>query len=482
MQTTTARHRDAPLAEIHAAAGALHGVLHVIHGHGGGTEHHARFLIDSTRTRYRHYLAFALGDAWRVEEHRADGLVRTFDRVRAEGESWPRFVGSICEHFAIDLIHLHNISGCRDGIVSALATLGVPYGYTVHDLSFACPTILFLGVDGKYCHQQTDPDVCQACLGAQPVFAHINISDWRGQHRALLARSAFLIAPSRFAASALGRYYPQHAIAVVSHAKASAPSAQSTEGAASETRPLRSLSLALPDDGVPTVAVLGAVGPDKGARRLERLVELVRAGGARLRFVLIGYMDVEHGPWQSDDAVLTIHGRYEPRDLPALLAHYRARIVAFPSAGPETFSFTLSEAWEAGLPVVVPPFGALGERVADAGAGWLWTDEEWSDEAKMLARVAEILAPANAASVAQMANRARGVALAAPETMVESTLRIYGDAIAASRQAMRTTVPAKAPNPADGRTAWSPMRTNVRRVLDRLTPARLRKLLKTRAR
>src|SRR6185369_881583 len=154
--------------------------------------------------------------------------------------------------FAIDLIHLHNISGCRDGIVSALATLGVPYGYTVHDLSFACPTILFLGVDGKYCHQQTDPDVCQACLGAQPVFAHIDISDWRGQHRALLARSAFLIAPSRFAASALGRYYPQHAIAVVSHAKASAPSAQSTEGAASEKRPLRSLSLALPDDGVPT--------------------------------------------------------------------------------------------------------------------------------------------------------------------------------------------------------------------------------------
>ena len=122
-----------------------------------------------------------------------------------------------------------------------------------------------------------------------------------------------------------------------------------------------------------TIAVLGAVGPDKGARRLERLAALVRSARLPVRFVLIGYMDVENGPWQSDDAVLTVHGRYEPRDLPDLLAHYRVRLVAFPSAGPETFSFTLSEAWAAGLPVIVPPFGALAERVADANAGWLWT-------------------------------------------------------------------------------------------------------------
>ena len=126
----------------------------------------------------------------------------------------------------------------------------------------------------------------------------------------------------------------------------------------------RSAGVALPDDGVTTIAVLGAVGPDKGARRLERLAALVRSARLPVRFVLIGYMDVEKGPWQSDDAVLTVHGRYEPRDLPDLLAQYRVQLVAFPSAGPETFSFTLSEAWAAGLPVIVPPFGALAERVA----------------------------------------------------------------------------------------------------------------------
>jgi hypothetical protein len=200
---------------------------------------------------------------------------------------------------------------------------------------------------------------------------------------------------------------------------------------------------ALPDDGVPAVAVLGAVGPDKGARRLERMVDLVRSTSARVRFVLIGYMDVQHGPWQSDDAVLTVHGRYDPRDLPDLLSHYRVRLVAFPSAGPETFSFTLSEAWAAGRPVVVPPFGALGERVAGTAAGWLWTDDEWRDEAKMLARIAELVAPANDAALAAASECARRVPQATLAAMADRTLARYDAAMVAA--AARSTARAVAP-------------------------------------
>ena len=146
------------------------GILHVIHGHGGGTEHHARALIAATRTCYRHHLAIAVGDAWQVEEHLADGAIRRHEIRRGSAEPWPDFFGGIRATFAIDLVHLHNISGCRDGIVAALAAQDVPYGYTVHDLSFACPTILFLGADGNYCHEETDAAVCQ-CVpqGAAPV-------------------------------------------------------------------------------------------------------------------------------------------------------------------------------------------------------------------------------------------------------------------------------------------------------------------------
>ena len=447
--------RGAALAELRAATGAARGVLHVIHGHGGGTEHHARALIDASREQYRHYLVIAVADSWQVEEHLDDSAVRAFAFRRGEDEAWPDFVGGICATFRIDLLHLHNISGCRDGIAAALVALGLPYGYTVHDLSFACPTILFLGADGNYCYQETDPAVCGACLRAQPAFAHIDIADWRARHRALIARAQFLIAPSRWAAAALERYYPEHAVEIIPHAAPGVWALRSANGAMPTALENAQSPLALPDDGVPTIAILGAVGPDKGARRLERLVTLVRAANMRLRFVLIGYMDVEHGPWQSADRVLTIHGRYNPRELPDLLLHYRVRLVAFPSAGPETFSFTLSEAWAAGVPVVVPPFGALSERVAGTGAGWIGSETEWRDETIMLAHIAEILAPENAAALAAAGECARAIPQHTPLAMAERTLQIYNAAAVTRPSASPPLAPSRVRD-ALGYAPWVP--------------------------
>ena len=467
-----------------AESSPVPGVLHMIHGHGGGTEHHVRALIDASRTACRHHLAFAIGDAWRVDAHLSDGTQRTFEFARANTESWPEFVGAICATLSIDLIHLHNISGCRDGIITALGALRVPYGYTVHDLNFACPTILFLSVDGNYCGQVTDQSVCSTCLRAQPAFAQVDIVDWRLRHGALVANAAFLVAPSRWAASALERYFPERSVTVIPHATPNDWALETNEAMGGLPRIAPRQGLSLPDDDKATIAVLGAVGPDKGARRLERLAALVRSENLPVRFVLIGYMDVEHGPWQSDDAVLTVHGRYRPRDLPALLARYRVRLVAFPSAGPETFSFTLSESWAAGYPVLVPPFGALAERVAEADAGFLWTDAEWRDEALMLARIVEILAPRNAATLDAAAAKGLTIQPASMTEMAASTVRVYSDAIRA---------PLRSPS-GDEVSVRSRRRGGLAsalrrfaatppvRMMSRLAPARVRRALKARLR
>jgi len=175
--------------------------------------------------------------------------------------------------------------------------------------------------------------------------------------------------------------------------------------------------------------VLGAIGPDKGARRLERLVDLARRASAPVRFVLIGYLDVQHTQWQSDDARLTVHGRYAPGDLPDLLAHYRVDLVLYPSAGPETFSYTLSEAWSAGRPVLVPPFGALAERVSGSGAGFVMSDAEWRDEAAMLARILVLVHERRDSVLRPAAHAARGVASRSLRDMADETLALYGAAL-----------------------------------------------------
>jgi glycosyltransferase involved in cell wall biosynthesis len=303
----------------------------------------------------------------------------------------------------------------------------VPFGYTVHDLNFACPTITFLDAAGFFCGAQTDPAVCSRCLAAQPPFVDVDIVDWRARHHALLARASFRIAPSHWVAAMLHLYFPDCAATVIAHG---APEVESA--------PLALPPLAVPDDGIPTVAFLGAIGPDKGARRIERLVALARERNAPIRFVLIGYMDVEHGPMQSADARFTVHGRYAAPALPGLLDHYRVALVLFPSAGPETFSYTLTEAWSAGRPAVVPPIGALAERVRASGAGVVLTDDQWTDEVRMLDRVLALLDPARSEELAAMGAVARALPHATIDAMTQQTFVHYAVALKSVRRDPRT--------------------------------------------
>jgi O-antigen biosynthesis protein len=442
--------RDAAATRLAVAAAPGRGVLHVIHHHGGGTETHVRALIAGSRARWRHYLAIAVDDRWQIEEHRADGHVITFEFTRGANELWRDFLGGICATFGIALVHLHNISACRAGILAALAEFPVPYGYTVHDLNFACPTITFLGADGMYCGGQTDAAVCTRCLAAQPEFSGVDIVSWRERHAQLLERAAFRIAPSQWTADMLLRYFPRSPAQVIAHG--------SPDGAGARSAGART-AVMLPDDDVLTVAVLGAIGPDKGARRLERLVALARERQERIRFVLIGYMDVEHGPWQSDDAMFTVHGRYDPADLPALLAHYRVALVAYPSAGPETFSYTLTETWSSGRPVLVPPIGALKERVGGAAAGWVMTEEEWRGEQPMLDRLVALLDPAHRAALVRASEAARAMPHATLTAMATSTFALYDAARASVDQPAAAVLRGFAPErvlAALGYRAWTP--------------------------
>ena len=411
--------RELADSELRVATGPQPGVLHVVHGHGGGTEYHVRALIAASSGVFRHYLLIAVGNEWQLEEH-AEGATRSFDFSRLPGESWRDLLGGIAARFGIGLVHLHNISGCRDGMLSALQELALPYGYTVHDLNFACPTITFHDPHERYCGAITDLATCSACLAAQPEVAGIDIASWRERHRALLARAAFVIAPSQWAASTLRRYFADPAVAIVPHGSARGM----TRDDAVHTR------LELPDDGIPTVAVIGAIGPDKGARRLERLVELTRARHERVRWVVIGYLDRGREQWLSEDRVFAQHGPFDSREVTELLEHYRVRLVAYPSAGPETFSFTLSEAWAAGRPAIVPPIGALAERVAATGAGWVLTEAEWQDEALMLDRFAALLDSAQAGAWAAAAARARRAPQPTLAAMAAATTAIYRDALA----------------------------------------------------
>jgi glycosyltransferase involved in cell wall biosynthesis len=429
--------RDAALSRM-LAAGSSVGVLHVSHDHGGGVEKHVRALINATSGRWRHCVATAAGDRWQVDEYAGANRWRRFEFIRGEHESWRDFIGGIAASFCVALIHLHHASRSRDGIVAVLPSLGLPYGMTIHDLWLACPTIRLTRGDGRYCNGVTDAALCTRCLDAQPAFAGVDIARWRREHATLVDAASFMIAPSQWAAGMFARYFPQSAPRtwVIAHttpdARPRQPDARKADVGIRDARdpdaPL--CAVLLPDDDWPTVGIVGAIGRDKGARRVERLAQRARALALRLRFVVIGYLDVQGVSWQSADTRLTVHGCYAPDDLPALFAHYRVALVAYPSECPETFSFTLSETWAAGLPALVPPIGALAERVAQSGAGWVMHDDEWHNEDRMLARIVALTSPEFHAERVQAGMKARHAGSGAQASGADETSRLYEVALA----------------------------------------------------
>ena len=51
---------------------------------------------------------------------------------------------------------------------------------------------------------------------------------------------------------------------------------------------------------------------------------------------------------------------------------------------PETFSYTVSEAWLNGIPIVATDIGAVGERIRKTGGGWLVKPDASPDEVMQL--------------------------------------------------------------------------------------------------
>src|SRR5262249_32339859 len=115
------------------------------------------------------------------------------------------------------------------------------------------------------------------------------------------------------------------------------------------------------------ICLLGAIGSHKGSHTLLALARLAARNHPDFRFHVIGFTTI-------DDELLaignvTVTGRYDPDDLAALVDRSNARIALFLHPGPETFSYTLTEAVSLGLIPVVPDIGAPADRVRQAGFG-----------------------------------------------------------------------------------------------------------------
>jgi glycosyltransferase involved in cell wall biosynthesis len=116
--------------------------------------------------------------------------------------------------------------------------------------------------------------------------------------------------------------------------------------------------------------VVGAIGIEKGFDVLLACARDVSRRKLKLEFRLVGH--------SCDDARLLatgcvhITGRYEEEEVVGLIRAQRAQLAFLTSLWPETWCYTLTQCWRAGLDVAAFDIGAPAERIRRTGRGWLF--------------------------------------------------------------------------------------------------------------
>jgi glycosyltransferase involved in cell wall biosynthesis len=249
-------------------------------------------------------------------------------------------------------IELHHMLGHRAVIAELPRLLGLPADVFVHDYAAFCPRIALVGPERRYCGE---PDLAQCAIcvadAGSNLEEEIGVAELRARSAAQLRAARQVIAPSRDAARRIQRHFPGIRPVVTPW---------EDDAALPPARPPRAIR---------RVAVIGAIGVEKG---YEVLLACARDAAARdlpLEFVVVGHT--------IDDAKLIgtgrvfVTGAYVESEAVELIRAQDADIAFIPSIWPETWCYTLSHAWRAGLDAAAFDIGAQAERIRDTGRGWL---------------------------------------------------------------------------------------------------------------
>lgn len=249
------------------------------------------------------------------------------------------------------LIHVHSLAGMSElhfgALFEALITANAPLFYTAHDFGTVCARNHFVRADGVYCGGSCLAD----CGGCHDNVHHLDSDRRRAEFAQFLSRATTL-APSRDTAARISSFFPGARVVVRPH----------------ESRPVsRVIASTCRRGETRRIAALGAIGPHKGSNLLLAAALDAKRRSLPIEFKVIGYTDlpdemaaadvVETGPYLDDKGALR------------LVANYQPHAVLLPSIWPETYCYTLSLAFELGIPPIALDLGAPAERIRAAGFG-----------------------------------------------------------------------------------------------------------------
>ena len=324
-------------------------VLLVSHNRGGGVEKHIYELISTIPNNVEIVLLKLSSDGSGFLEIEFSGKSLLFFDHHNDLDLFCEFLSAI----NLIRIHFHQTKGFSQAVLSRLVDLEIPWDYTIHDYYTICPQITLINKQGEYC-QEKGKDDCALCLKKRPAPGKISIEQWRKKHQFFVEQAERCFVPSMDVKKRMSGYFPEANYIVVYH-----------ELIQNLAYPRSAL---IKGDRL-RVIVLGALTPMKGANLLEAVAIDAKQRELPIDFFLIGkgYRKLTCKPVSQ----LEVSGQYCDAELQAMIRQSQADVIWFPARCPETYSYTLTAALIAGLPVVAPDIGAFQERLYQRPLSWI---------------------------------------------------------------------------------------------------------------
>ena len=338
-------------------------ILMIEHGLGGGVAKHVLDLAGLLRNRAEFLrLRPNRGGLMEVSSLGGKPAPALYFQVPSEIAGLAEFLRAS----VVGRIHFHHTLRIGSKITELPQVLGVPYDFTVHDYYCFCPQITLTTESFRYCGEP-DEEGCKRCLQIRPASTKESIQAWRARNQKFVEGADRVFVPSRSVEQKMRRHFPDAAIILASH-----PEPVDVTGEPQRIWRHRGGNL--------RIVVLGTLNAIKGADLLEACALDAADKKLPLEFHLVGdaYRSLSRAASR-----LTVHGRYRDSDLPTLLERLAPDLIWFPTQWPETYSYTLSAALRAGLPVAATDLGAFHDRLAGRSLSWTlpWTarNTEWNE-------------------------------------------------------------------------------------------------------
>ncbi len=356
-----AARRRLDLARFEAGRHTAGAVLLISHNHGGGVAR--RVAEDMARIRaagQRPILLFpgappdlATGHfPWDAEL--TDGKTGDYPNLRFVLRAALPALLDLLRAEGVARVVFHHGLGHHPAVRGIAAALVVPQELVIHDYACFCPRVNLLtrpSLDAplRYCGE---PSVagCVACieLNGDETFEGLSVPRLLARSAAEFAAAAAITTPSTDAARRVARHFPGVQPEVTPWEDDAAP--------VTLRPPRRTRAGGRPRK----ILVIGGIGPSKG---FDLLIEC--AADARDRALPLEFMVA--GASAEDERLLAagifVTGAYAEGEATALIRELDADLAFFASIWPETWCFTLSEAWRAGLYTIAFDLGAQAARI-----------------------------------------------------------------------------------------------------------------------